>query len=271
MTYRPVRPTTQQKNNAMAMPSPDNKPVRGRQLTVEEQWAMSPEGQAQLTADSMRALQEAEQAERDRQRYKRDFAAREAEQERAAFESDPDFRVFMGRAVCENRMPGIEQPAFQLEAPPQPYVFRTHVPGDLRPDQAPIAAQSVKDFALAGRAIFTVVSKKTGSRFTYKIRKSDDGKLHFVAVLTGPENTSDYTYLGTIFGERDYRHGRKSRIGFDAPSAKAFEWFWNQAVRFGKLDQVEIYHEGRCCRCGRALTVPESVAAGIGPECAGKL
>jgi hypothetical protein len=30
---------------------------------------------------------------------------------------------------------------------------------------------------------------------------------------------------------------------------------------------LEVWHEGRCGRCGRALTVPESVERGIGPEC----
>ena len=31
---------------------------------------------------------------------------------------------------------------------------------------------------------------------------------------------------------------------------------------------LEVWHEGRCGRCNRALTVPESIASGIGPECA---
>ena len=30
----------------------------------------------------------------------------------------------------------------------------------------------------------------------------------------------------------------------------------------------EMLHEGRCGRCARRLTVPASVASGIGPECA---
>jgi hypothetical protein len=33
---------------------------------------------------------------------------------------------------------------------------------------------------------------------------------------------------------------------------------------------LEIWHSGRCGRCSRRLTVPESIAAGIGPDCAGK-
>lgn len=32
---------------------------------------------------------------------------------------------------------------------------------------------------------------------------------------------------------------------------------------------LEVWHEGRCGRCGRALTVPESIASGIGPVCEG--
>jgi hypothetical protein len=30
---------------------------------------------------------------------------------------------------------------------------------------------------------------------------------------------------------------------------------------------LEFWHEGRCGRCGRRLTVPDSIASGYGPEC----
>jgi hypothetical protein len=36
-------------------------------------------------------------------------------------------------------------------------------------------------------------------------------------------------------------------------------------------DGVVIWHEGRCGRCGRRLTVPESIESGYGPECIGKI
>jgi hypothetical protein len=29
----------------------------------------------------------------------------------------------------------------------------------------------------------------------------------------------------------------------------------------------EVWHEGKCGKCGRALTVPSSILTGIGPEC----
>jgi hypothetical protein len=123
-------------------------------------------------------------------------------------------------------------------------------------------------FALAGHAIFTAHSKSTGVRFTYKVTQCDDKPdLYFVALLTGPDNTNDYQYLGTIRGTT-YTHGRKSRIGPEAPSAKAFDWLWRHRDRLPA--SLDLHHEGRCCRCGRTLTTPESCLRGIGPECAKK-
>jgi hypothetical protein len=124
-------------------------------------------------------------------------------------------------------------------------------------------------FALAGNATFTLVSTKSGTRFTYRIRKSEDGKLAFVHVMTGPDNENAFQYLGYIRDGR-YQHGAlKARVTADAPSAKAFSWF--HVLLSGDRpfpDTLEFWHEGRCGRCRRKLTVPESIASGIGPECA---
>lgn len=128
-------------------------------------------------------------------------------------------------------------------------------------------------FALAGDAIFTVRSLRTGVRFTYRIDtdRLQPARPSFVSVLTGPDNSSDYTFLGSIFdGGRTYRHGTRSRISADAPSAVAFAWLWSHRGDADLDTRVEIMHAGRCCRCGRTLTTPESVAAGIGPECSKK-
>jgi hypothetical protein len=39
-------------------------------------------------------------------------------------------------------------------------------------------------------------------------------------------------------------------------------------LKVGKLqDFVEVWHEGTCGKCGRALTVPSSIENGLGPEC----
>ena len=136
-------------------------------------------------------------------------------------------------------------------------------------------AQAVKLFALAGNAIITIVSQKTGVRFTYRINQCVDDRgttkqrkeLWFVALLSGPDNADDYRYMGTIAYAGAYKHGVKSRIGSDAPSVTAFRWFWDHITRGSLPDGISVWHEGSCGRCGRKLTVPSSVMTGFGPEC----
>jgi hypothetical protein len=137
--------------------------------------------------------------------------------------------------------------------------------------KTPKAAQN---FILAGNATITLRSKKTGVRFTYKINRSqkEGDDRHFVKVLSGPDNNADYVFMGTIFESDRYRHDKQERnIRRDAPSAKAFAFFYDQLSGLSFNEALEVWHEGRCCRCGRKLTVPSSVESGLGPECAGKV
>jgi hypothetical protein len=150
---------------------------------------------------------------------------------------------------------------------------------------------------------FTLVSRASGVRYTYRV-KPPPGKVGgpcrrcdgtgywqgrrdypcracdatgraeasdrlFVAVLTGADNTADYTYLGQIITRPHprYEHGRKSPISPDAPSAKALAWYLSRLLGGGDVSQVTVYHDGTCGRCGRDLTDPLSVSRGIGPEC----
>lgn len=224
-TYRPIRPTEQQKQNAMAFHAPHAAPLHATPQTDFERWSRSPEGQATLTAEVQEDLH-----------HKTQFAAHEAQQERQAFLSDPDFQQDWARE-----------------------------------EQRQLPAGTEHAFLLAGNATFTVVSKKTGSRFTFRVRRPKPDSPHFVTVLTGSDNEHSYTFLGTIFADGTYRHGRKSSISESAPSARAFAWFYGMLTSPERLAaQAEVWHEGRCCRCGRKLTVPSSIEAGIGPECAGK-
>jgi hypothetical protein len=125
-------------------------------------------------------------------------------------------------------------------------------------------------FIKAGKAIFTLENKNSGNRFTYKVKKLKDKDIWFVSVLNGPDNYHNYHYLGTIFGQ-EFRATGKSRISVDALSHKAFKWL-NSMLNVNKPmpDGVYIYHEGRCGRCGKRLTVPSSILSGFGPECVKK-
>lgn len=137
--------------------------------------------------------------------------------------------------------------------------------------------EAIRKFALAGNARLTLVSERTGVRFTFKVRQALDDRTQqpkefwFVSLLNGSDNESDFAYLGTVDRDWNYGHGRKSRIGPDAPSAKAFNWLWRH-IRLGQMPkQTEVWHEGRCGRCARPLTVPASIETGFGPDCAEKL
>lgn len=138
------------------------------------------------------------------------------------------------------------------------------------------------EFALAGDARFTIVSVKTGTRYTFRIslpRNKETGAvdraadIKFVGVLTGESNESNFSYMGFIGRDNTFVPPRpgKSRISMDAPSAKAFAFFWSYLIRGQLHAGIELWHEGKCGRCGRTLTVPESIETGFGPECIGKI
>ena len=137
----------------------------------------------------------------------------------------------------------------------------------------------IHPFLWAGNATFTLVSKVSGKRFTYKLVKSDndwhkDKQIYFVSYLNGPDNEHNYQYLGMLnLDEQSFKLTKNSKVTANAPCVVAFTWFIKMlfADPDKLLAQAEIWHEGKCGRCGRKLTVPESIANGIGPDCLAKM
>ena len=129
-------------------------------------------------------------------------------------------------------------------------------------------------FMLAGDAHVTFQSRRTGTRFTYHVEQAAESRTpgnpppHFVSVLDGPDH---YSFLGTVFNRTIYAPGKRSHIATDAPSAVAFAWVWKYLSSGRMHPELAIYHEGRCGRCGRRLTTPESIETGLGPVCAQKM
>jgi hypothetical protein len=151
--------------------------------------------------------------------------------------------------------------------------------------------KSIRDFVTGGDAVFTIENGTTGVHYTYRVRcpeprpdedPEQERSLCFVDVLTGPNNEDDYSPVGIMTwgnGRWNYRHydgswgakRRCSQLPEDAPSVLGFLWLLDQLTKAddkGLKTPAAFYHEGRCCVCGRALTTPESVAAGVGPVCA---
>jgi hypothetical protein len=133
-------------------------------------------------------------------------------------------------------------------------------------------AQDAIKYAFAGNATVTISSRKSGTHYTYKFSKPKDkeGDLYFVSALTGPDNETDFIYIGLAFKNRvegGLKLTAKSKFSPDAPCVKAIDWALKQLAKGGHEDLV-VLHANACGRCGRKLTTPQSIITGLGPECA---
>ncbi len=162
-----------------------------------------------------------------------------------------------------------------------------------------LTAEAVRTFVLSANrtsnptgAKLTLVSA-LGKRYTFGIRAGDRDGYWFVDGLIGPDNDADYLYLGAISATRRDRHfdvftGAESVVdgyGFRRRTepgqsvyaltpnqqASVWGWLWSRVLNGHMPDNVEVWHEGRCGRCGRTLTVESSIASGLGPVCARKV
>lgn len=122
-------------------------------------------------------------------------------------------------------------------------------------------------FAFGGRSRFTLVSKASGKRYTYRVAKAKDSEdMFFASLLVGQNNEADYEYLGFIKAPQGgLIAGKKGNPAH--PAYRALDWAFKHLSQGNMHEQLEFWHEGRCARCGRALTDPASIEAGFGPEC----
>lgn len=130
---------------------------------------------------------------------------------------------------------------------------------------AKMPLDAVLDFLFAGNATFTVKSQLTGARHTYRVRAADRPGLFFVSSPQG----SGFNYLGLI-RDGQFSVTQRSMFRSNDEAVVAFRWLYTGLVLHRPLRGVEVWHEGRCGMCGRALTVPESIASGFGPDCAAR-
>jgi hypothetical protein len=137
----------------------------------------------------------------------------------------------------------------------------------------------MKRFVLGGRAVITLESGRTGTRYTYRVvsparNRGGVGEafrhpVRFVFVLV---EGGEFKYVGRLFrGNLKFTLTDKSVFSWDAPVVRAFNYFLD-GVREGLVsNRLAVYHSSRCGCCGRELTDPQSVLLGIGPDCRGQL
>tara|TARA_B100000212_G_C27272776_1_gene489534 strand:- start:358 stop:813 length:456 start_codon:yes stop_codon:yes gene_type:complete len=117
-------------------------------------------------------------------------------------------------------------------------------------------------------ATATIVNEATGNRITVRFRKPKGFKAVLVDLMTGSDNEESFSFIGTLAGEQ-VRISPKQRT--DAQKAHLAAKVINWTIAHAEADDlrtVRVLHSGSCGRCGRKLTVPESIDSGLGPECA---
>lgn len=137
--------------------------------------------------------------------------------------------------------------------------------------------------------VFSVVSLASKQRKTFRVSRAPERKgllgarerrgrnkdlIWFVSQLTGPDNNLSYTYLLCISAKGNddvpvLKLTKKSPIaGYDHEAVAAFQWlFKNATMEIDQLQQCILLKACNCARCGRLLTVPESIVLGVGPNC----
>ena len=109
----------------------------------------------------------------------------------------------------------------------------------------------------------TARSIATGNHYTFKFRQSRSAGLLALVLTDGDQ----WLNLGFIdFQKRTVRLGKYTEFSSSSTCYRALTWLVKLAEFHPAV--VEVQHDGRCGRCGRPLTHPDSIQSGIGPICA---
>jgi hypothetical protein len=140
-----------------------------------------------------------------------------------------------------------------------------------------------KDFITAGKATFTLElphewasAHRCKPHYTYKVRKKvgNDGRpVFFVSILSGPNNESDYRYIGILTFDGQVRTTAKSALHAESMPVRllnrSLRLVWQGDATAMEEAGFQLHHEGKCGHCGRKLSTPESLRTGFGPKCRG--
>lgn len=124
-----------------------------------------------------------------------------------------------------------------------------------------------------GKGFYTLLYSN-GDHRTIQVKECKTGNFAgktIVGFLTGADNENDYQFFGFL------SNGRvsfwKSFSAKQTPErlrriVRALEMISSDEKAAGK---AYAFKSGRCYRCNRHLTTPESIVAGIGADCAEKV
>lgn len=142
-----------------------------------------------------------------------------------------------------------------------------------------IPTENVRDFILAGRAVFSLENVEKGTHVTFKVvdrnasrrscdkddesKKKSSGFYYVFAEMGGYEK---FVCIG-VYQIKESLFTKTNEFK-ESKYTKSFVWLLNHYVEHNRPDdRVIVYHEGKCAFCGRAMHDPESIKTGFGPKC----
>lgn len=138
--------------------------------------------------------------------------------------------------------------------------------------EAPVPATPAETFGIPV-GYFTVV-EGDGSYTTLRIQphwdETEAGKgVKVASYLSGADNESSYTRFGFVDPNGQVRVWGKHRSSEAIKhKAEALKVILGQKSALMAAGEAYALESGKCFRCNRKLTVPSSISAGLGPDCA---
>jgi hypothetical protein len=150
--------------------------------------------------------------------------------------------------------------ALTADQNPQPVA---PAPGPVAPVQQPQPV--AQPTSQVPNGYFTAVLDD-GTHRTIRIAPSKDGARQWASMLVGQNNEADYAFFGQVLNGVVVQHGKAA----SNPTWVAIA----NAIISGDLAAAGLAYaieSNRCWMCNRRLTVPASVHAGVGPDCAKRI
>lgn len=136
-----------------------------------------------------------------------------------------------------------------------------------QPEQPTLPVEAKPDFQGLPDGTYTVEHVEGHKTFEVKTQKADakfaPGK-RILSVLIGPDNEADYVGIGFVSTDNRGIHHLGPWKKFQSIGSHA-----RDAAQMLLDDPREALVAGRCARCRRLLTTPESLERGLGETCAG--
>ena len=130
-----------------------------------------------------------------------------------------------------------------------------------------ILDRHIEKFLFAGNSYFIMTSKRTGTKYQFHICSNDEKTLWFVNVVD--KHGAEYAgYIKKFKGAYNWYKGRGGKYDLSDNRILSLMWLTRHLHDVDIQDKITIQHVGRCARCGKKLTTPESIELGLGPICA---